>query len=79
MSGNDPNSALQAKQANLAALDEYPDERTKLHVHSSEWRVEQGEALLAHRTDRYMNEQYWNVIDFYVNSISGPVGQLEFV
>ncbi len=64
---------------NLAALDGYPSERMKLHVHSSEWKGEQVEVLLALHTYRYKSELYWIVIDFCGNSISDLVGQLEFV
>jgi hypothetical protein len=78
MSGNGPNLAAQATQGNPAALDECLDEKMKPHVHLNEWRVEQGQVLLVHHNDRYMNEQCWTVTDFYVNSISGLVGQLEF-
>jgi hypothetical protein len=58
MSGNGPNLALQAKQVNLVALDGCPGDKMNLHVHSSEWMVEQVEVLLAHHTDRYKSEQY---------------------
>lgn len=79
MSGNGPNLAWQVRQVNLAALDGYLGENLKPHVHSSEWKVELVQVLLAHHTDRHTNGQCWTVIDFYVNSTSGPVGQLEFV
>jgi hypothetical protein len=41
--------------------------------------VEQEQVLaLARHIDRYKNEQYWSVIDFYVHLFSGLVGRLGY-